>query len=447
MRYLVKILLLLLALSFVGAGMPLYLDTIDINRESSFEEGSAESLDMSYALRQLNESHYEIDVWVDASPDQAALLTTYPNAFNVQLFSSDDEVRQLSNEEQAWVLQDVDEKTGLSRYISTLSLEQQALDLPDGHYRLMISPADARNLFQETLDVPDIPFQFTSVTEYVQAQQDLPVGVTPLTLYFPDASSNYLIPVTRFVPQTTTTLRETVTQLERGPSPDLALFNRSPIPPVPRIQLSGGTASLYLSSQLGFYNEYSNVARMAAKSLVESLGGIPEVNRVQFYFDNRIAAEGFRDVSTDAPIEPAEPPFIYAVYRAPNGRGFLIPRSTENPLISVPEIFRALTYEPSANLYGFEVQPAVPREVKLLDSTLENSILQINLSSEFNQVFLENPARGYLMLDALLYSLTSLDQVDSVVLLIDGRVPDLLLDRPLSEPLTASLFINPENNF
>lgn len=444
MRYLGKILLLLLALSFVGAGMPLYFDTIDINRESSFEEGGAESLDLSYSLRQLSGSHYEIDVWVDAAPVQAELLNTYTNAFNIQLFSEDDEVMKLSDEEQAWTLQGVDEQSGLSRYTSTLSLEQAALNLPDGHYRLMISPADAKNLFQEALEVPDIPLHFTSVTEYVQAQHDHPGGVTPLTLYFPDESSNYLIPVTRFVPQTNTTLRETVTQLEKGPSPDLALFNRSPIPPVPRIQLSGGTASLYLSSQLGFYNEYSNVARMAAKSLVESLGGIPEVNRIQFYFDNRIAAEGFRDVATDAPMEPAEPPFTYAVYRAPNGRGFLIPQSTENPLISVPEIFRSLTYEPSANLYGYEVQPAVPREVKLLDYTLEDSILQINLSSEFNQVFLENPARGYLMLDALLFSLTSLEQVDSVLLLIDGQEPDLLLDRPLSEPLSAPLFINPE---
>jgi spore germination protein GerM len=444
MRYLGKILLLLLALSFVGAGMPLYLDTIDISRESSFEEGSSERLDLTYSLRPLSSSHYEIDVWVDAAPDQAELLTSFTNAFNVQLFSEDDEVIELSNEEQAWTLQDIDEQTGLSRYTSTLSLDQAALNLPDGHYRLMISPADSQNLFEEALDVPDIPLHFTSITEYVQARQNIPGGVTPLTLYFPDESSTYLIPVTRFVPQTNTTLRETVTQLEKGPSSDLALFNRSPIPPVPRIQLSGGTASLYLSSQLGFYNEYSNVARMAARSLVESLGGIPEVNRIQFYFDNRIAAEGFRDVVTDAPIEPAEPPFIYAVYRAPNGRGFLIPRSTKNPLISVPEIFRAMTYDSSVNLYGYDVQPAVPREVKLLDNTLEDSILQVNLSGEFNQVFLENSARGYLMLDALLYSLTSLDQVDSVVLLIDGRVPDLLLDRPLSEPLTAPLYINPE---
>ncbi len=40
------------------------------------------------------------------------------------------------------------------------------------------------------------------------------------------------------------------------------------------------------------------MANTAAYSLVESLGSIPEVREIQFYFDNQVLAEGFSGLNT-----------------------------------------------------------------------------------------------------------------------------------------------------
>jgi len=385
MRNLMKIVLLLLALSFVGAGIPFYTDTIDLDMELSPPDSTDDDqIILSHELNQLTGSEYEIIVWATLSEEQADEISAQDQLFLIQLFSGEIMVADLTNLTQSRTVTETNGDAGEWLYEETLLLAQSDLDLPDGQYRLQIAPQSSQNLFNETMNISDIPIVFSSITDYYPAQYSVPAGMSSLRLFFPDESSRYLIPITRFVPQTNTTLRETVTQLEQGPHPNLGLFNRSPIPPVPRIQLSGGTASLYLSSQLGFYNEYPNVARMAASSLVESLGSIPEVARIQFYFDNRIIAEGFRDFATDSPIEPAAPPFRYAVYQSSGNRSLLFPRSLAQPLISVPDLYQSLVFDPATDEYGYEVQPAVPIEVKLLDYTLEDGVLHLNLSSDFN---------------------------------------------------------------
>lgn len=444
MRYLIKIILLLIALSFVGAGTAFYTDTINLDTGSVNDDEEPDRLTLEHAFQDHSGTQYMIDLWIEVEDSHIEQDHDLSGAFTIKLLSHDREVADLTADHDLWIVDEVNEGITASRFSNQIHLDQKSLDLPDGLYALSVTP-NAEHAFGELVDPITISIRYSSITEYQVAVNESPApNSIGITLFFPDESSKYLIPVTRFVPQTNTTLRETVRQLEAGPSAALGLFDRSPIPPVPRIQLSGGTASLYLSSQLGFYNEYPNIAQMAASSLVESLGSIPEVNGIQFYFDNRILDEGFIEVPTGASIEPDQPPFIYPLYRAPNGRALLIPYSVDHALVSVQDLMQLLSFNHNSEFYSTEIQPTIPQEVELIDFSLEDTTLMVNFTQEFNQVFTENSLQGLIMLDSILFSLTSIEAVDSVLIRVNGEVPAFNISVSFTDPLEAPSYINPE---
>lgn len=443
MRYFFKTILLLLVLSFVGAGTVFYTDTINLDIDSSDESEEPPQLSLEYAFQDHSSTYYLIDLWIDLE-EGFEYTQNLTNAFSIKLLSHNVEIADLSSDYDSWSSTGMSDTGSVDKVTNQIVLDQNLLDLPDGTYELTVTPRTGHAL-SEYIEAISIPIQYTSITDYQYAINETPspnnIG---LTLYFPDESSNYLVPITRFVPQTNTTLRETVTQLESGPSANLALFDRSPIPPVPRIQLSGGTASLYLSSQLGFYNEYPNVAKMAARSLVESLGSIPEVQRIQFYFDNRIVDEGLTGVPTNTIIEPEKPPFLYVIYRAPNGRAFLVPSIIDETVVSIDEILQLLTFDYNPEFYSTEIQPTIPEEVKLISYSLAEGTLMVDFNQAFTNVFAKNLLQGRIMLDSILLTLTSVEDVNDVLIRVNGELPELDTDISFIDPLEAPAYINPE---
>ncbi len=444
MRYFLKIVLLLFVISFVGTGTAFYTDTINLDRDSSSESEETPELTLEYAFQDHSNTNYLIDLWIDFDSGDFEDVQDLTNLFSIKLLSHDIVIADLSLDDDSWTPVEINDTGSVYRATNQITLDQNLLDLPDGSYELTIVPR-AEHALAEYLDPVSIAIHYSSITKYQIAINETPAPSSiGLTLYFPDESSQFLIPVTRFVPQTNTTLRETVTQLESGPAAEFSLFDRSPIPPVPRIQLSGGTTSLYLSSQLGFYNEYPNVAKMAAHSLVESLGSIPEVQRIQFYFDNRIVDEGFTGIPTNSIIEPEKPPFLYVIYRASNGRGLLLPYALDETIVSVDEMLKLLTFDHNPAFYNMAIQPTIPQQVELISSSLENGTLKVDFNQEFNRIFTENPLQGRIMLDSILLSLTSIEEVNNILIRVNGALPGIDAGISFNDPLEAPVYINPE---
>ena len=66
---------------------------------------------------------------------------------------------------------------------------------------------------------------------------------------------------------------------------------------------------------------------------------------------------------------------------------------------------------------GFE--PIIPKNTKLLDISLDNKLLKINFSKEFLNVKLEDEQK---LIEALIYSLTELKNVDAITIFIEGKI-------------------------
>lgn len=99
------------------------------------------------------------------------------------------------------------------------------------------------------------------------------------------------------------------------------------------------------------------------------------------------------------------------------------------------EIISYLTINSAnSNLIPNGFKPIIPANTKVLSSSLDNNNLKINFSKEFLSIEKENEVR---LIESLVYSLTSLKEIKSITILIEGEILNKLphsgefLDNPL----------------
>ncbi|RQD67357.1 MAG: hypothetical protein D5S00_10390 [Tindallia sp. MSAO_Bac2] len=445
MRNTITTVLLILALAFVGAGLPLYMDSIDLDLDLSTDTPSPSSgEDPVYSLehREISTLEHILEFEIDLTSFPEELHPTADELLEAELLYNNQQLRILDDEELNASVNF--EASDNAYYLNgTLELMLEKLKVPDGTYTLQVRflTAESENL----IPPQDIELTFSSINTYESARWEPNPQTTPLRLYFPEGSYEQLIPITRFVPQTNTTLRETVTQLEQGPADELGLASGSPIPPVPRIQLSGGVTSLYLSSQLGEYNEDPALANNAAYSLVESLGSIPEVREIQFYFDNQVLAEGFTGLNTSERFYPSEGAAFYPVFVNNQGRALLYPVYTDND--NIMSLIERLQYDINDNMYNHIFQPSLPSDIALVDHELSGNTLTLIFNEAFEEFVNREPVRGRIMMDSILLTTGSLPEVSNVLLEINGSPISLPEEFGINttSPIPVPLYINPEN--
>ncbi len=443
MRKLVTTILLILALAFVGAGIPLYMDSIDLDLDFTTEEPiefTEETPVYSLEHQEVSATNHRLDYEIDLTYVAENSRPASSDFLEVELLYGERTLKQFTDEELT-ISANFEDTEEASYVHGTIEVLLDTLQVPDGEYTLQVHFLAANG--DALIPAQEILLAFSSITTYEAARWEANPQTTPLQLHFPEESYEQLIPITRFVPQTNTTLRGTVTQLEQGPAEDLGLVPGSPIPPVPRIQLSGGVTSLYLSSQLGEYNENEAVAKTAAYSLVESLGFIPEVREVQFYFDNQVLAEGFLGLDTSQRFYPSEGPAYYSSFVNGAGRAFLYPVYSDTTDIS--NLLEKLRFEGQTDEYNHRFQPTLPEDVLLLEHEMLENRMVLNFNSAFMEFIEEAPVRGRIMLDSILLTAGSLPEVDLIQFLVDGNQVELFEGLDTINPVPAPAYVNPEN--
>ena len=85
---------------------------------------------------------------------------------------------------------------------------------------------------------------------------------------------------------------------------------------------------------------------------------------------------------------------------------------------NIKNIVSSLTIDSNNNIYlpdGFSA--IIPRNTKLLDYELNNNILKLDFSKEFNNIDSKLEEK---MIEALIYSLTEIDDVDYIMIFVEG---------------------------
>lgn len=113
----------------------------------------------------------------------------------------------------------------------------------------------------------------------------------------------------------------------------------------------------------------------------------------------------------------------------------------------IPYIINALTIKSNISAYlpsGFTA--LIPQNTHLLDYTLEDGLLKLNFSKEFLNLVKENEEKT---VEAIIYSLCELENVNKVMIFIEGNILEKLpnSNKVLPSILDKNFGINKEYNF
>ncbi len=430
----IRNLVLLLILSITASGIPIYADSFDFD---SLATPSAASVAIDVSTTDNASDNIGVEVILTTNDrhipinfnEKPLLLDIYSGGRLVKTINYDDAAK-ITPPLEAFITPNTPVKF-------SLELNQEKLDLSNGSYSLEIKTvSDLMSL--EAISVPII---FNTDFSYKTALQSIDRRESALILYFPDNDYNYLIPVTRVVPYTTTPLRKTVDELLKGPDAGLGIPTGSFIP-APQLGLNGRTANVYLPADIGLFQTQSTTSQIAYESFVHSLTSINEVDNVQFYFNWKIVETGFHELYVKEPVAPLEWPRLYFGSTTDGDRLLLTSREVSSNT-SVDALFEMLKVG-GHDVYSYSRPAAVPQEVQLVSHRMEDNTLVLTLNEAFASIYQDLPAQRDFMLEAMLYSFTSLDGVEAVQFELEGVTNYTGYGIPLGAPIVPSIYINPE---
>ncbi|SCG83823.1 hypothetical protein DW1_2259 [Proteiniborus sp. DW1] len=330
-------------------------------------------------------------------------------------------------------------------YTVEIDISKSNLDLPNGEYKIEIIP----NVLDNSLNVESLTLdvKYLSDVPYIPAISTIPDGKMALNLYFIDNNSSVrqLIGVTRFIDSNSRPLVSIVDELRKGPTFESGLNMNPIVGKYNYVTIKGTTAYVDLPSKESIYTEESVRSEAAMNAFIKSLGSYPGVDNIRFLVDYNRASTFFnnQDVTISYSISSVNKAFL--AFDSPN-RYFLVECDVDDITEETPikdkvdMIFKSLQ-----NSKFDYLSSTIPSEVELLNSRLENDVLTVNFNSKFLDAYNDNNNLNRMMLDSILFSLTSLKEVNKIKIQVDGESINSFAGVDLSSEIVRPLFLNPEN--
>ncbi|MBN2260722.1 MAG: GerMN domain-containing protein [Clostridiales bacterium] len=330
--------------------------------------------------------------------------------------------------------------------IFTLDLNLIESDITSGTYAIKIHSKDENY----SAFILENTISFYEEFYYVGSSDTVAVGNEYIKLYFADESFNYLIPVSRLVPETEKDIRTLINNLYEGAKTNSGLYNGSIVPWSSRATLHDATLDMYFNSvDVKPFGAGSASAYFATNAILKTMTSLSYIKDIQFYIDNRIPpadADYFHGMVLNEPLTPIVSPKIYLGLLTSVEKVYL--NEIELGDLKYEDVFDALKGYNELLSYVYEDSHTllpIPESVSLMAINLDNGILTVNLSKEASTAYGNMSANYQMMVDAILYSYTSFNNIDQVQILIEGEKINDFYGYNFSNPLKANDYINIEH--
>lgn len=434
-------LVLLILICIIASGFPIYNDSLDLHTLSLPAKKSL--IDIQGKVSTLSPSHFQVEVILTTTEDEIPITLDSSNPVKLELFYGDKVIKTLNVEDVITYQLESDTIISQDQPLKfNLDLPQKVLDIPDGRYQLKVQP----NLVNLQTPVNPVTFTLTyhASVNYVSALKSISNWETALKLYFPDNENKFLIPVTRVIPYTNVPLRRTIDNLEIGPDPNLGLNSNPPIPKGCGIGLDNTVARVYIYKAPEEFSKNSLEAKTTIESLTHSLTSISPVSAVQFYFNRKLVDMNINGRQMNMPQTPISEPQSYLAYITNSDRVLLVPTPIDTNDTSIQSIFNQLKLSSNRNLFSYNLQPTVPEEVELIDHKIENDVLKLKFNKAFLEVNKDFKDRRLMMIESILYTFTSLENINYIQIEVEGRSWGSTDGIELYKPINPPEYINPE---
>ncbi len=324
-----------------------------------------------------------------------------------------------------------------------VDISQKTTGLPDGEYLYRFF---SQNDKLKEITPLELKVSYKSNPQYVKSLNYQPKDNMGLILYFPSTNYKYLIPVTRFIPYNAAILTKTVENLGKGADPATTLPTEPAIPEVNKVYYNGSTVFIEVDSKSGNLVDNGNLF-MALDSIVHAMTQVPGMRRVQFLLDGKRVDEIAPGISTRNPWSADTSPAAYLSYNTFD-RYLLFPYRPDTSgaatirdqcYILFETLKKGLPEDPL-------VQAVIPDNVELLNVYYLNRTLKLDFNPALLEAYKDDRHKQYMMMDAILYTFSSIANIKDIQLLVNGSDQYSFADYKFSKPLTRPLYLNPEKN-
>jgi spore germination protein GerM len=322
-----------------------------------------------------------------------------------------------------------------------IDISQKTTRLPNGEYLFKFYISSLEDLSPLELIV-----NYQSNPRYYKSLNYAPSDSIGLTLYFLNRDNNHLVPLTRFVPHSTTILTTTIENLITGADPSSGLIDTAIVPGFNKVYYSGSTVYVDIDSRSDKLDDSSTLF-YALDSVVYTMTRIQGMKRVQFLLDGKRVEEIRPGISTGAPWSPDTNPAAYLMMNTFD-RYLLFPY---RPDTSEAKVIRDYAYILFNNLKsGIEndphILPVIPDNVDLLNVYYLSGTITLDFNRAFLKAYEDDRQMQYVLLDSILFTFSEIPGVSRIKILVEGDDQHTFADNRLASTFTRPLYINPEKN-
>ncbi len=329
---------------------------------------------------------------------------------------------------------------------TTINVSQEKLGLSDGRYKIVLKS----NIIQSgDKNSVEVFIEYDTGFNYYEATNTVPIkGSTGLVLYFADKELNTLIPVSRFSTQNLSVNKQVIYELQQGPksqslSKTIDAVNQC------FYRESDRSISIDLPADNTFYNSGSAAGTTAYNSFVKSmfyLSRYYKLDYIKFTVDRKTPESYFHELSIKDNILITKNPTLYYGYKV-DQRLYLIEHELTNFDLNADIKTKS---QKMLELYKSELpvnaKHPIPSDLTLNDAKLDNDSLTLDFNDALIKAFDADQNKRKFMIDALVYSFTSIDGVKSVKFTVNGSpIENFIEGKDMKKAIVRPLYINPED--
>lgn len=382
-------------------------------------------------------------------------LETLINSFDVKLTTNTGKETTLSLEDiqkssklskdqlSDFIGEEISEENNKPVYTIKYTFYLKNLEISSNFYETTIVSSD-----QRITEPITFTFRYLKDNKYVGSSDTPPTNSLFAKVYYPDEEFLRLVPVHEILDDGTNFIRRSIDELLTPADEQYGLATTVAAPSVDNIYISNGTARMdLLSEDIEGFNQGSSAAQFALNSIINTISEFDIVNDVKFFVDNSDQGDYFHGTDLTEAFEVNELPKAYVGLETSKNTMFLYPIDiqTEGLNDRVLSILSTLRTGTSNGTADQNLIPTLPDEVKVNNYVFDGTNIELYLSGEFLTVYEDSEDYKQMMYESLLYSLTSIEGINTVSILVEETPVDDYLGINISERQRPNRFINTLN--
>lgn len=335
--------------------------------------------------------------------------------------------------------EEIDEENNKPVYTIEYTFYLKNLDINSNFYETRIISSDNR-----ITEAITFTFRYLRDNKYVGSSNTPPANSLFAKVYYPDEEFLRLVPVHEILDDGSNFIRRSIDELLTPADEKYGLAATAAAPKVDNIYISNGTARMdLLSEDTEGFNQGSTAALFALNSIINTISEFEIVNDVKFFVDNSDQGDYFHGTDLTETFKVNTLPKAYVGLETSKNTMFLYPIDIEADSLNDKVLSILSTLRTGTS--GHNLIPTLPNEVKVNNYVFDGTNIELYLSEEFLTVYDNREDYKQLMYESLLYSLTSIEGISTVSILVDETPVDNYLGINISERQRPNRFINTLN--